>query len=345
MFFDARQLAASILALFVATSVSAALIFHRKGSRRWGYFVLCACAALALDSWIRFGEVHSLFIDTDYSDVSPRRQKVELHQPFHFHEFFHYYIAAKYFQELGYESLYDCTAYADNEIATEENRPPRINGYVRDLSDVLVDKTYDAALAHCRDDRRSHFSDARWVSFKDDLRELHHLVPDDWWNGVVYDAGFNPPPSWVVLGAGVANAIPIRIGRLPTYLFSTSLDTLLLIACFFAIRRAFGSTTAVLIALYFGVSFISSYGWNGGAYLRFTWVSSVVFALCALKRERWALAARSSARRRATASSPPPSPPARWSRSPTARCARWRTASTSSASARASAGASSPSSS
>ncbi|MGO8992092.1 MAG: hypothetical protein ACLQVI_02100 [Polyangiaceae bacterium] len=290
MFFDGRQLAASILALFIASAVTAALIFHRKGSRRLGYGVLCVCAVLALESWIRFGDVHSLFIDADYSDVSPRRRKVEVHQPFHFHEFFHYYIASKYFQELGYESLYDCTAYADREIAQEENRPPRINGYVRDLSDVLVDKTYDEAVAHCQNDRRTHFTDARWASFKSDLRDLHHMVPDDWWNGVVYDAGFNPPPSWVLVGSAIANTIPIHIGKFPAYLVSTSLDVLLLIACFFVLRRAFGNATAILVPIYFGVSFISSYGWNGGAYLRFTWVSAVVFGLAAVKRERWALA-------------------------------------------------------
>src|SRR5580693_2098609 len=169
MFFDGRQLAASILALFVATAAIAPLIFNRKGPRRWGYGVLCVCAGLSMETWFRFDE------------------------------FFHYYIAAKYFKELGYESLYDCTAFADREIAQEENRPPRINGYVRDLDDVLVDKTYDQAIEHCQTDRRTHFTDARWESFKSDLRELHRMVPDDWWNGVVYDAGFNPPPSWVVI--------------------------------------------------------------------------------------------------------------------------------------------------
>ena len=290
MFFDGRQLAASILALFVATAAIAPLIFNRKGPRRWAYGVLCVCAVLSMETWIRFGEFHSIYVDADYSDTSPKRRKTELHRPFHFHEFFHYYIAAKYFKELGYESLYDCTTYADREIAQEENRPPRINGYVRDLDDVLVNKTYDQAIEHCQQDRRTHFTDARWASFKSDLRELHHLVPDDWWNGVIYDAGFNPPPSWVVIGSSIANAIPIRMGGLPTYLVATSLDSLLLIACFLVLRRAFGDTTAILVPIYFGVSFISSYGWNGGAFLRFTWMSAVIFGLAAVKRERWVLA-------------------------------------------------------
>src|ERR1700727_3156404 len=170
MFFDGRQLAASILCLFVATTVTAALIFNRKGSRRWGYGILFLCAVLSLETWIRFGEFHSIYVDADSSDTSPKRRKIELHQPFHFHEFFHYYIAAKYFKELGYESLYDCTTFADREIAQEEHRPPRINGYVRDLNDVLVDKTYDLAVEHCQADRRTHFTDARWTSVKSDPR-------------------------------------------------------------------------------------------------------------------------------------------------------------------------------
>jgi hypothetical protein len=49
-------------------------------------------------------------------------------------------------------------------------------------------------------------------------------------------------------------------------------------------------TAAVLATTYFGASFISSYMWNGGAFLRFTWFTAVVLALCALKKERWVLA-------------------------------------------------------
>jgi hypothetical protein len=115
-------------------------------------------------------------------------------------------------------------------------------------------------------------------------------VPDDWWGSVVYDAGFNPPPSWVVLSTAIANLIPIRAGPAPTYLLATSLDAVLLVACFLAIRASFGDTTAVVAAVFFGASFISNYTWNGGAFLRFTWFAAVVFSLAAMKRDRWLLA-------------------------------------------------------
>ncbi len=294
MFFDPRQLAASILGLFVVAVVAAVTILHKSGNkkatRRWCFFLLAACAVLGMDAWTRFGEFHSIFEDADYSDTSPKRRKEEHHQPFHFHEFFHYYIASKYFKELGYESLYDCTTLADQEISQEENRPPRISGYVRNLSDVLTDKTYDEAIQDCRTQTRSRFTQERWDSFKSDLRELHHLVPDDWWGSVIYDAGFNPPPSWVILSSSIANIIPIRMGTARTYLVSTSLDVVLLIGIFVVLWRVFGKTTAVIVAFYFGASFIASYGWNGGAFLRYTWVASVVFGIAAVKRGRWELA-------------------------------------------------------
>jgi hypothetical protein len=288
---DPNQLAASVCVVLVAASICSAMIFIRSGApRRWGYAALSLCATVAIISWTHFGDFHQIWVDADRSDVSPSRKKVERRQPFHFHEFVHYYIGAKYFPELGYLSLYDCTALADREIAEEEHVRPRISGYVRDLGDVLTDKTYDAALAHCRADVQPRFSPSRWASFKNDLRELSHLVPDDWWNGVVYDAGFNPPPSWVLVSTAVANVIPIRLGGAPTYLISTSLDMVLLIGAFVAIQSTFGATTAALAAVYFGANFIASFGWNGGAFLRYTWLTTLVLSLCAMKRRRWTLA-------------------------------------------------------
>ncbi len=288
---SANQVAASILAVLVAVSLCGVIVFRRGVPRRGAYLALLAAAALAMAAWIRFGDFHTIYVDADTSDASSRhRNKIERHEPFHFHEFFHYYMGSKYFRELGYLSLYDCATLADAEIAAADHVAPRISGYVRNLEDVLVDKTYPAALNHCRDEVRPHISDARWASFEHDIRELQRLVPDDWWNSVVYDAGFNPPPSWVVTSGSVANLVPIRAGRIPTYLLSTSIDLVLLLACFVALRSAFGAMTAVLATIYFGSSFVASYGWTGGAFLRYTWVAAVVFSLAAMKRERWALA-------------------------------------------------------
>jgi hypothetical protein len=295
MFFDSNQLITSLLVVFLASAIAAVLVFQRDAERRatrfWGTILLTACAIAAIWSWVRFGEFHTIHVDApDVQASAPNRRKIERHVPFHFHEFFHYYIGAKYFREVGYEGIYDCAALADEEIAEEDGVKPRIGGYIRDLEDVLRDKPYEVALAHCHDELVPHMAPGRWDAFKGDIRELRRLVPDDYWSGVVVDAGFNPPPSWVLVGSAVANTIPIRLAGMSSYLVATSLDAALLVACILVIRRAFGAPIAATAAVYFGASFIASYAWNGGAFLRYTWLTTLVLALVATKRGRWALA-------------------------------------------------------
>jgi len=292
---EANQLLASVLAITLASAIAGVFVLHRGPARRtvrrrcaW---LLWGCAAISLLSWLRFGHLQVAYIDApEVTPGSLGRRKVEAHMPLHFHEFFHYYLGAKYFRELGYEGLYDCTALADAEIAAEQGVPPRIGGYVRDLHDVLSDKTYEESKRHCREQLRPGISAARWASFQDDLRELQRLVPDEWWDPVVHDAGFNAPPSWVVVDSAIANVIPIRLGTSPTFLVATTLDMVLILVCFRALRRFFGAAAAAMAAIYFGATFVASYDWTGGAFLRYTWVASLVFALAATYRGRWMLA-------------------------------------------------------
>jgi hypothetical protein len=295
MFLDSDQLQTSVVLVFLFAAIAGVLVFHRGAHRiairRWGTYAIGVFAVLAITSWCNFGKFHVIFTDApDATAGSPGRKKIERHLPFHFHEFFHYYVGSKYFRELGYEGLYDCTALADAENAEELHVRPRINGFVRDLDDVLRDKTYDEAKTHCQNELYPRFSAQRWASFKADLRELQTLVPDDWWGGVTFDAGFNPPPSWVLVGGTFSNLIPIHLGSLPTYLLATSLDMMLVVGCFFALRAAFGAATAATAAVFFGATFVASYGWNGGAFLRYTWVVAVACGLVAMARGRWALA-------------------------------------------------------
>jgi hypothetical protein len=287
---DPAQLGASVLAVLVAASMCGLLVFRHARSRAGPYRVICACAMVAMASWFRFGALHVLHVDAADPAPGEAPRKVERHRLFQFHEFFHYYLGAKYFGELGYFGLYDCAALGDEEIAAEEDGRPRVRGSVRDLSDVLAVKTHAAAVSDCRHGPRSRFSPARWSAFKSDLRELRRLVADERWSEVVTDKGFNPSPSFVLLASAVANVVPIRAGGAPTYLLVTSLDLLLLVACFAALRSSFGATAAVLAAVYFGATLLASFGWLGGAVLRFTWVAAVVLALAAMRRGRWAVA-------------------------------------------------------
>ncbi|MDB4997004.1 MAG: hypothetical protein JWM74_4436 [Myxococcaceae bacterium] len=207
-----------------------------------------------------------------------------------FHDFTHYYLGPKYFAELGYLQLYDCLVLADREVADEENRAPRISGGTRDLADILTVKTYEQSVAECRAEARPRFSDARWAAFKNDIHALGRLTHDGTWNGVVFDAGYNPPPSIIVVSSPLTNLIPLEAGSLPTYLLATCLDLVLLIICAFMTRKALGDITLAVFATLFGATFVSDYSWNGGSFFRFTWFVALVLGILALKQRRWALA-------------------------------------------------------
>jgi hypothetical protein len=290
---NGTQLTTGVLVVLIASIMGTIIVLARPraNARQWAFMVLLWCGIAALASWTRNGAFQDIFVDADRSDTSPSRRKIHQNRPLHFHDFTHYYMGPKYFRELGYLWLYDCLALADREIADEDQHPPRISGGTRDLTDILTDKTYDQSVAECRAQARPHFSDARWSQFKDDVRALGRLTHDGTWNGVVFDAGYNPPPSIIVVSSPLTNLIPIESsGGGPTYLFATCLDLLLLVICALITRRVLGNITVATFAVFFGASFVSDYSWNGGSFFRFTWFVAVVLGIVALKQRRWALA-------------------------------------------------------
>jgi hypothetical protein len=280
------QLATAILVILLVSVMATVIVLARGAARRWAFVVIALCAVAALLSWTRNGHFQDIYVDAD----PPAAGKVRQHRPFHFHDFLHYYLGPKYFREVGYLGLYGCVALADSEIADDDRHPPRIDGPTRDLTDILIVKSHDESLAECRAGSRPRFTDARWRAFKDDIRDLARLTLDPVWKHVVLDAGFNPPPSMIVLTSAVANLIPIRAGSTPTYLVATCIDLVLLALCFLVVRAGLGNVTAAVFATFFGASFVADYSWNGGSVLRFTWFVSLVLGIVALKKRRWELA-------------------------------------------------------
>jgi hypothetical protein len=63
-----------------------------------------------------------------------------------------------------------------------------------------------------------------------------------------------------------------------------------MVVAFAAVRRAFGWTAALFGLIHFCLIFGASFGWTGGAFLRYLWFASLLAALCCLRKERHALA-------------------------------------------------------
>jgi hypothetical protein len=196
----------------------------------------------------------------------------------HEHDAFHYYVAARYFHELGYTGLYRCALAADLEAGLDPG--PRI----RDLeSNQLLPATtqLDAARACQR-----RFSPERWQAFARDLDWFRARLSKREWQQIREDHGFNGSPVWLLAG-GLLAAAPGGAGALP---WLTLVDPLLLLAMWGGVVWAFGWRSAAVAAAFWGTNGLAGFDWTGGALLRQDWLAALVLGIACLRRGRPALA-------------------------------------------------------
>ena len=144
--------------------------------RRRHDLALMAIAVVALAAWWNLGRFH-------FSSFT------------HPHEFFHYYLGAKYSPELGYAGLYDCTAAVESE---ESLTPELARRWTRDLRTNQLLEGSPAALdpSICRE----RFTNARWKEFSHDVLFFRGRVSKKKWAQMQTDHGFNATPVWTVAG-------------------------------------------------------------------------------------------------------------------------------------------------
>ncbi len=194
----------------------------------------------------------------------------------HYHEFFHYYLNAKYFPELGYTRLYACATLADHEdglvgrVRTRRQRDLETNRIV--FADAVL-----AAPERCR----RHFTAERWRDFRWDVRLLRRHFSPARWEGVLHDHGFNGTPAWALLGRALARLGPAT----PALVHALALvDLLLLAATGAVIAWAFGVQQLAVVAIFLGSFFPAAGSWTAGAFLRQDWLFASLAAVALLRR-------------------------------------------------------------
>ncbi len=199
----------------------------------------------------------------------------------HQHDVAHYYLGSKYFGELGYENLYAAMLRAEAEVYG--NRL-----VAREARDLTTNELVDARqlLLHS-DEVKAAFAPARWEEFKRDVAHFREALGPQY-AGIFVDHGFNPTPLWPLLGGALANLVPA--GSASGILALTLIDPLLLALAFAAVVWAFGWDAALLGAIHFCLIFGASFGWTGGAFLRYLWFASLLIAVSCLQRQRHLLA-------------------------------------------------------
>lgn len=203
---------------------------------------------------------------------------------FHFPKFIHdwewthYYLGAKYFEELGYEKLYECIAVADAEDGLRD-RVARQR--ITNLRTNVLEGTGEI-LAH-PERCKAGFSDVRWQAFKHDTEFFRDRQSISRWEDLQTDHGYNATPVWNVAGSLLANTSPA--GKTQLYLLA-ALDPLYLVAMAGLVGWAFGWRTAAVALLVLATDFPSRFYWTGGSFLRWDWLFYTVAAICCLKKDR-----------------------------------------------------------
>ncbi|MEM1207539.1 MAG: glycosyltransferase 87 family protein [Acidobacteriota bacterium] len=228
------------------------------------------CRARRLEAWVALTTL-ALVSYINFFDFHGERTWV------HLHDAAHYYLGAKYYGELGYSDLY--TAMLRAEAETHRNRFKAVEA--RDLE--TYDQVHIRTLLRRSDPVKAAFTAERWTQFRADV-DLFRQRLGPHYGRVLLDHGFNPTPVWALLGGAFARWVPAGSDR--GLLALCLLDLLLLGAVALMVGRGFGVETMLVAATFFCIAFGATFGWVGGAFLRYPWLFGVVAGAVCIHRRR-----------------------------------------------------------
>lgn len=237
--------------------------------RRRAVVALSALCLLAFANYARFG-VKTLGEQIDSYDV------------------LHYYVSAKYFDQVGYFDLYPAILLADAEHPEGPyNRKLRTFRAQDQDGSYRGNRPLAEGLRRARE-VRSKFSEKEWAEFK---RDVYHLQRDftmtpTYFGEMMQDRGFNGTPVWLLLASPVAKFVDVSFIKLLCYL-----DVLWLLLALGAVYWAYGGWVPVLWgSMFLCVTYSLRWPVPGQALLRYDWVSLMVIAMCLLRKGKFLLA-------------------------------------------------------
>ncbi len=207
----------------------------------------------------------------------------------HTHDYFHYLISSKYFEELGYDRLYVCSTAAFSEInkGQSEISAPNIT-LVRNLANptIRIFPVDEDSQSACR----QYFPGDRWQEFVGDLAVfLKYDNSQEKWQTIFSDMGNNATPAWYMLTRYISNNIPLNEVSLH---FIAAID----LAIFFILIPLviFFSFGPLATAGYFIVIFgnaLAHTSWVHGSFGRALSLFSLALAYCLFHKGKNSLAA------------------------------------------------------
>jgi hypothetical protein len=198
----------------------------------------------------------------------------------HHAEMFHYYLGAKYFNELGYYDLYNAVVAADSEQGNQLAGLPFLTDlrtYQNTQRDIVLADTGRV---------KNLFSKTRWNEFKDDVSFFKKATTMPGSSGIstfLMDHGYNASPVSTSILKPLTNLVPVTQLRL-----LAALDVLLVVTIILLVFRTFGFDIGALFSVYFFVNILNDNAYISGSLLRYDWLLYIVIAVCLLERGRYA---------------------------------------------------------
>lgn len=206
----------------------------------------------------------------------------------------YYYLNSKYFEELGYQDLYLALLVADEHALADKQhssgRRDAKRGRLSHIAKLRDLETYEltgrvAAVSAHRERIKAQFSAERWTQFVHDSGYFLKRMPRGEATYFFRDHGYNPPPTWTLMGGVFSEHVPVEHLK-----WITMLDFFLVFGMFASIRWALGVEACVFSFLWFASTASGVWPIVGQALLRFDWLAATVTAACCLKKGRHGLA-------------------------------------------------------
>ncbi len=195
-------------------------------------------------------------------------------------DIYHQVFGAKYLPELGYFRTYECTWELDAEHERHFSKVKQM----RDIRTLRVGPVREIAGER---DCAELFTPERKAEFLADIDAMWDLGLHWMWPKLFGDKGFNGPPFHAfVVGKLVTISGLDRAGLT----WVAAIDVILMLAAFAVIAWVWDLRTAAIAAIFFAANFPNRFNYMGGSILRFDYIAMLIFALAAMKRDRFGLA-------------------------------------------------------
>ena len=197
------------------------------------------------------------------------------------YDLLHYYINAKYFDELGYFRLLPALI-----VATEEAGPyckGKAPIYLAQDEEDYRLKPIRHALAQ-KEEVKSHFTSERWEAFVHDaiyIQRESKRLKCFLWRQLLQDHGFNGTPTWVMIARPITQVVPVESIK-----YATLVDLWLVIAMLGIVFWAFGGQAFAFLWIFITVSYSFRWPTITWCLLRYDWVTFMVMGIAFMKKNK-----------------------------------------------------------